>query len=366
MISSPIPRLKFILRCINEFLQEIYVPARYVTGFVRNVSVVDNGRFHVGKRYIYTIDLANFFESIKLDMVESSLVQTPYCFDSVIAKTIASISSVKNRENNTICLSQGSPLSPILSNIVCAELDKRLNGLASFYDAAYSRYADDITFSSQKNLFNKEGEFTQSVIKIVKSNKFKINKNKVHIYGPQCCHYVTGIVTNEKVNIQRDYIRSIRNILYIWDRYGIKEAYKKFDSIYQKKNMGKMTPFIGDSLRGQIDYLGTVRGKDDPIYMRFKSKLDDLLSIPFKPFCGEYERRNIEELNLDSPIIFKGHKFYTARSHFSNKLILISPKLNEYIESGADDDPKQKLTNNCVCYRIFDKDGVKVLMSRKK
>lgn len=367
MVSSPTPRLKFILRCLNELLSGFYNPKSYVTGFVRNMSIVDNGKIHVRQRYIYTIDLANFFESVKLETIEAYLHQSPFNFNNEIARTIALISCVINVKNNSICLAQGSPLSPLLSNIACIDLDKKLNGLASFYHAKYSRYADDITFSSHENITHKSKEFIQSLKKIIESYHFKINYSKVRTFGPQACHYVTGIVTNERTNIPRPYIRNIRNLLYIWEKYGIKEAYKQFDKFYQKKNKGRSTPFIGDSLRGQIEHLGLVRGKDDPIYIRFKMKFKQLTSFPFKPFCGQYDysthRFGWVEFNLSRPIIKNGQKYYTAKH--CDKIVLISPKLNEYIESNIDSYPQKKLAQNCAYYKIFDSDGVKVIMTTK-
>ena len=369
VISSPAPRLKLILRCLNEFLQTYYKPAFYVTGFVRNSSIVENGKIHVGQRFVFTIDLTDFFESVSIDSVEYWLTQSPFCFNKEIARTIASLSCIKNTKNGTICLSQGSPLSPILSNIVCTDMDKKLNGIAVFYGAKYSRYVDDITFSSQTNLFWNEDLFIQSVKRIIKANHFRINADKVHLYGPQSCHYITGVVTNEKINVPRFYIRSIRNLLYIWEQYGIRAAYKKHDELYQKKNKGKQTPFIGDFLRGQVEYLGTVRGKDDIIYLRFKSKLDALLAIPFYPFCGKYDystrRFGRVELCLDEPSVMKyGQKYFTAKSE-EGEVVLISPKLYEYIESAAEDNMKSQLISRCSYYRIFDKDGVKIIMTKK-
>lgn len=374
MISSPTARLKLILRSLNLFLQDLYEPAKYVTGFTKGTSIVDNGRIHVGKRYVFTLDLADFFETIKLNSIEKFLCESPLSFNISIAKTIAALSCVKNQKNGTICLSQGSPLSPVLSNIACTDLDKKLHGLSSFYGTNYSRYADDITFSSDTNVFGKNlGEFSQSVKRIIEAESFRINEEKVHIHGPQACHYVTGVVTNEKLNVTRKYIRDIRNLLYIWEKYGIRDAYIKFDELWQKKNKGKRTPFIGDYLRGRIGFVGAVKGTNDPVFLRYKNKLESLLAIPFKPFCGKYDysthrfikRHGWVNFYLKTPMLREGIKYYTAITRREGALVLISPKLNEFIESGAVTDLHHTLAQRCSYYRIFDKDGVKILMTKK-
>lgn len=362
MISSPTPRLKLILSCLNEIIYQHFAPAGYVTGFVRNLSIVDNGRIHVGQRYVYTIDLANFFESVTPDMIIPYLCKAPYNLNPEVADIVAKISCVKNRRKNSIGLSQGSPLSPVLSNIVCADLDKKLNGLASLYRAKYSRYADDITFSSSNNLYLQVNDFEKRIIEAVESSNFKINYNKIHLCGPQSRHYVTGIVTNSKVNVPREYISNIRNLLYIWSRYGVKEAYKRFDVWYKKYRKGKPTPFIGDFLRGKIEYLGAVRGKNDPIYKKFKNCLESLSQINFKTFYERPKRMKVS-FNLSEPLVKYGRTYYTAETRYRGELVLISPKLNAYIESGVDYSPARVLATNCVVYKIFDKDGVKLLMT---
>lgn len=366
MISSPVPRLKIILRGLNELLYQYFSPASYVTGFVRNASIIDNGRIHVGQRYIYTIDLDNFFESVKVDVIVSYLCKPPYNFSIDVANTIAYISCVKNIKNNTICLSQGSPLSPILSNIVCVDLDKKLNGLASFYRAQYSRYADDITFSSYNNIYSRTDEFARKVKIIIEESNFKINYNKIHISGPQSRHYITGIVANAKVNVPREYTDSIRNLLYIWKQYGVNDAYERFDEWYKKRNKGKSTPFIGDFLRGQIEYTGTVRGKNDLLYKRFKNDLDILIKDGFRPFCIKLANKKVASIVQSEPVVKYGKKYYTAILRWSGEKVLISPKLNAYIESGVDKYPLQELKKYCVLYKIFDFDGVKIVMTTKK
>ena len=71
-------------------------------------------------------------------------------------------------------LPQGSPTSPAITNILCVRLDKRLQGLANRFKITYSRYADDISFSSQTNVFKKE-EFLKELHRIIEGQKLVIN-----------------------------------------------------------------------------------------------------------------------------------------------------------------------------------------------
>ena len=87
------------------------------------------------------------------------------------------------------------------------------------------------------------------------------------------------------------------------------------------------------------------------------------MSAGFKPFTGRPYNFKVS-LNLSKPIVKYGQTYYTATSR-RNELVLISPKLNDYIESDIDDSPAKELSRTCLIYKIFDKDGVKFIMSNK-
>ena len=117
-------------------------------------------------------------------------------------------------------LPQGSPSSPILTNIVCQSLDRKLYRLAKEYKLHYSRYADDITFSGNCNVFQRNGEFLCKLRQIIEQQNFTINEKKTRLQKKSQRQEVTGLVVSERVNVPRQYVRSLDNLLYIWERYG--------------------------------------------------------------------------------------------------------------------------------------------------
>ena len=127
-------------------------------------------------------------------------------------------------------LPQGSPASPILTNIVCINLDRRLSGLARRFKLNYTRYSDDITFSSMHNVYQENGEFMTELRRIIADQQFSINEDKTRLQKRGSRQEVTGLVVSDRVNVVRGYARSIGSLLYIWKRYG-------HDSVYALRNI---------------------------------------------------------------------------------------------------------------------------------
>ena len=291
LIFAPEDRLKDILRCVNILLQSLYLPKECVTGFVHNSSVVQNAAMHKSKNYVYNIDLKDFFYSINTAAIVRQLQKAPYFYSEDVARVIANLSSIIHKKTHEAVLSQGSPASPILSNIVCGLMDDELYALSLFYKLRYSRYADDITFSSDEDIFCQSNYLYGDIEKIITSNGFCINNRKKRLQTKNTRQVVTGLIVNERVNVSRQYIKDIRNLLYIWERYGVKNAQKSFDKKQKKLNKQTGTFFI-NSLRGKLSYLSLVRGKEDVVYLRFRFQFNRLLK--------EYKRMQQQRFNLRS------------------------------------------------------------------
>jgi hypothetical protein len=180
-------------------------------------------------------------------------------------------------------LPQGSPASPIISNLICWNLDNRLRGLADDYDVAYSRYADDLTFSAQHPL---PDAFLAKLDEIINSEHFTINAKKVRLQKANVSQEVTGLVVNEKVNLKRDFIKGIRALLHNWETLGYEEAQNKFIGTYiPKKGKGKAQ--LSNVVSGKLLYFKMVRGEEDLEYQKYKQHLERLLSGNFKTKAKE-------------------------------------------------------------------------------
>lgn len=276
-ICAPTGKLKNILTCINIILKEIYTPEACCTGFTKSRSVVTNASVHIGQNYVYNIDLQNFFPSITYGQVYRAMKYEPFGFCDDLAKIVARLCSMKSSDSLRhvrYVLPQGAPTSPILSNIVCHRLDDALTRLSSRMNVKYTRYADDMTFSSMHNVYHKYGKFLKEVRRIITSQGFTINEEKTRLQKRGTRQEVTGLVVCNKANVMREYIKELRMLMYIWEMYGYPEAVKSYACKYRIKLDGEIP--LKSIIRGKIQYLKMVKGKSDPTYIRYQVRFDDL------------------------------------------------------------------------------------------
>lgn len=282
-ISSPRGSLKFMLTYLNVIFQAMYEPTDAAMGFVPGRSIADNAAKHVGKKYVFNTDLKDFFPSVRQARIWKILQIKPFSLNIELASVIAGLCCIQHPQKKTDrkgkiigVLPQGSPCSPILTNIVCRNLDRRLQGLAKRFNLIYTRYADDITFSSDYNVFQVESEFMTEFTRIVIDEEFEINDKKTRLQKVGQRQEVTGLVVNNKVNIAREYYRDIRSLLYIWKRYGKEQAYAKFFSRYITSNTYKagknQMPSMQDVISGKLLYMKMVMGEDSSTYVNIKNK----------------------------------------------------------------------------------------------
>ena len=281
VISAPKALLKSFLSYTNILLQAFYEAPEYVTGFIPAKCVVDNAERHVGMNYVFNTDLKDFFPSISKSRVWATLKHYPFHFNDTIADAIAGLccSEVVVEEEKRIALPQGSPCSPILTNIVCRNLDYKLHKLAQKYHVRYSRYADDITFSCNRNVFQKEGDFRKEMTDVIKGQNFIINEKKTRLQKKSQRQEVTGLIVSDRVNVTRSYVRWIDNLLHIWERYGEAEANMRFLRHYTpKQNLHKSRPNMRSVINGKLLYLKMVKGVDSEVWRRLQRRFNVLCS----------------------------------------------------------------------------------------
>jgi hypothetical protein len=175
-------------------------------------------------------------------------------------------------------LPQGAPTSPIITNMICDNLDRRLAGVAKRFGLNYSRYADDITFSSMHNVYQENSVFRKEVWHIVEEQRFIVNDKKTRLQKKGSRHEVTGIIVSDKINVTRDYVRDIRNILYMWERYGYGVAFAKFFPKYkaEKGHVKKGNPDLINVIDGKLQYLKMIKGQEDSVWQRLYSRFQAL------------------------------------------------------------------------------------------
>lgn len=290
-ISAPRYKLKTIQKCINELLNAIFTPHFTANGFVPQKSIVNNAKVHIGKQFVFNTDLKDFFPSTEFRRIKVVLGLAPFNLtdeneiNSNKEKRKTSEEKGKGYLGYLIanlccdngCLPQGAPTSPTLTNLVCQRLDKKLYKFAKSINANYTRYADDITFSANKPVF--DVKFKEKLIEIIEvQEKFKINFEKERLQNGGERQSVTGIIVNKKSNVDRVFIKDIRFWLMCWSKFKTEATQQKFLIQFPEKKgflrYEGATPQFQNYLSGKILFLGMVRGITDDMFVKFKTEFD--------------------------------------------------------------------------------------------
>lgn len=225
-ILSPSDRLKnlqsslsnLLLDCIDEINETRKKKYRYKHalshGFVRECSIMTNALLHINKKNVLNVDLKDFFDCFNFGRVRGFFIKNNHFkLDPHIATVIAQITCYENK------LPQGSPCSPVITNLITHSLDIRLASLAKKYSCTYSRYADDITFSTRKSVFPRQvmgQEESQFIIgkelqSEIERAGFSINDKKTRIQYKDSRQDVTGLIVNKKPNVKKEYWRTVKS-----------------------------------------------------------------------------------------------------------------------------------------------------------
>jgi hypothetical protein len=227
-ISAPQGGLKLLQRkladllqdCLEEINTNIDSEAKPFPqpshGFKRSLSICTNARKHRNRRYVFNIDLTNFFGSINFGRVRGFFIKDKrFQLDPKVATILAQIACFKQG------LPQGSPCSPVISNLIGNILDAHMVRLAARTGCVYTRYADDLTFSTNKRCFpqsiaipsdtdNHAWVPGSELLRIVNHSGFSINPKKTRMQYHCSRQEVTGLVVNEKINIRSEYRHNTR------------------------------------------------------------------------------------------------------------------------------------------------------------
>lgn len=275
--------LKFLNIDKSKFkIQNSFIEISYINGKAQLISKSSDFNDTTSKNILDFIEKkdVSFFTLLKSikswdnKKVTITDIDKPFSLQPEFAQIVANFCCFESK------LPQGAPTSPIITNIVSQRLDYKLVKLAKEHDCFCTRYADDITFSSDKNLFDED--FMTKLNEIIKSEGFVINDKKTRTQNKAVRQKVTGITVNEKLNLQRTYIRKIRAALSNWEKHGYDKANAKFASYYpQEKGFlrNKTIPPMESVLDGKIMFLGMVRGQEDTLYLKYKNKLSELLKM---------------------------------------------------------------------------------------
>lgn len=187
-IAQPSKRLKGLQAWILVNILNKLHCSNFCKGFERGTSISDNARPHIGANTIVTIDLKDFFPSIRRNYVFQLFRSIGY--NDTICTVLTNICCFKGR------LPQGGPCSPKLANLVAWRLDMRIQGYVGKRGITYTRYADDLSFSGYNP--GTVCRILPTVRKIIESEHFEINNTKTRVAGASRAKRITGLIIGEK------------------------------------------------------------------------------------------------------------------------------------------------------------------------
>jgi RNA-directed DNA polymerase len=230
LISAPLPKLKQAQNWILKNILEKLTIHDSVHGFCVGKSIVTNAEPHVGAKVIINLDLKDFFPSFNYRRVKGLF--TSFGYSEAVATVFSLLCTEAELETVELdqkiyyvalgdrFLPQGSPASPAITNLICRRLDRRLETLATRLDFTYTRYADDLTFSTSQDQ-PRIAKILRNIESIVNYEGLTINSEKTRILRAGSQQEVTGIVVNDKLGLDRKTLKKFRALLFQIERDGL-------------------------------------------------------------------------------------------------------------------------------------------------
>lgn len=265
-IAKPVRGLALAQDRLAAILEQKYSPKQFVKGYVKGESFLTNAKYHERQKWVLNIDVKDFFPSIGFARVRGLFMSSYFGFNERVATILARITTFQDG------LPQGAKTSPIIANIVAHNLDKKLLAIAVKERLRYSRYADDITFSSSRKEFppsvvrgwepmhgNRTVELGGAIRDAFRSARFEINDEKTRVLLTSERQEVTGLIVNRKANVWRRDVALLRMKLHSARVHGADKAAKLW--LKSTEDPDKFWRHI----IGWLSYISQVRGPDDPV-----------------------------------------------------------------------------------------------------
>lgn len=293
IIHAPKDPLKRILQTISKELclvQQLECNIGKVPhGFIKGRSIFTNAQPHVNKMVVINVDIENFFGSINFGRIYGYFKKDKrFMLNNKVAGMLANLLTYNG------VLPQGSPASPVISNLLFNIVDKRILKLVKKYKLTYTRYADDLTFSTNRKEFMSEiDQFLIKLEKIIVDSGYSINPTKTRINTHDERQEVTGLVVNRKVNFPKEYFKNTKAMVH---------SYYKNEEFYIEGKAGTLSQLLGRfSYIEQINEYNKKRDKRISTIMNVRYKRNYM----YNRYIFEYSRFMIYNyiFNNEYPLI---------------------------------------------------------------
>ncbi|MFZ4603672.1 MAG: reverse transcriptase domain-containing protein [Caulobacterales bacterium] len=291
-INAPIGLVRDFQEALAPLLLAAYRAHPGAHGFIPARSILTNAKAHAGQRLVFNVDLKDFFPTINFGRVRGLFMAAPFHMGAPAATVLAQVCTLNNG------LPQGAPTSPVLSNFIATALDRRLTRLARDNGVRYSRYADDITFSTSQNAFpvgivafEQNAEKRTPIVgdalgKAIAESGFQVNFGKVRLQTRHERQSVTGLVVNAAPNIERARIRRVRAMLHAWAKFGLEAAGAEHFRRWRRARPKGEGQSLGAAFRnvvyGELAFIKMIRSQEDPVFLKLCARVLELDPNPSK------------------------------------------------------------------------------------
>ena len=231
--------------------------SKYAKAYHKGIALKDNAISHINKEMILKLDIKDFFENISFLDIYNSCFPIEY-FPKSVGMILTYLCTYDNH------LTQGSPTSAYISNLVMKEFDEELGNWCDLMNISYTRYSDDMTFSGKFN----PSELITKVRKMLYKLGLELNNDKIHIVHKSSSQNVTGIVVNEKMQVNIKYRNKIRQEIYYIKKFGLSSHLKKCDINIDSKRYLNI-------LYGRILYVLQIN-ENDKEFIKYKEFIKNL------------------------------------------------------------------------------------------
>ena len=231
--------------------------SKYAKAYHKGIQLKDNAIPHINKEMILKLDIKDFFENISFLNIYNSCFPIEY-FPKSVGMILTYLCTYDNH------LTQGSPTSAYISNLVMKEFDEELGNWCNLRNISYTRYSDDMTFSGAFN----PSELITKVRKMLYKLELELNNDKIHIVYKSSSQNVTGIVVNEKMQVNVKYRNKIRQEIYYIKKFGLSSHLKKCDINIDSKRYLNI-------LYGRVLYVLQIN-ENDKEFIKYRQFIENL------------------------------------------------------------------------------------------
>ncbi len=301
IISAPMPRLKGAQYWVLHNILNRLTFHDAAHGFVQKRSILTNAQEHLKKEVVINIDLKDFFPSVHFKRVKGLFGKLGY--SEMIATIFSLLCTEPDTEEVVLdgktyfvakgerALPQGAPTSPAITNLLCYKMDCRLRGVAKAMGFSFTRYADDITFSGDKEAAQKVQQLLWRLHRIIADEGFTIHPKKIKVMRKGALQEVTGIVVNQQPGINRKTLHRFRALLHNIAKGGFEGKQWKGGNLVSEiigyaNFVAMVKPALGVKLKQQVrqivnDPRSKVQISESPLHQGKNSKSKPVLPAPF-------------------------------------------------------------------------------------